>query len=128
MKFKEIVKTKYGVLEGIESYTVYKEGNIYECVLNKQNILNTKYGKLIPSYDDSDEGKRIGRSVEFYENGEIKVILLDSKTKINTSIGEFEVEKITFYPNGNIKRIFPFNKKISGFFNVDEEVKKRKYL
>lgn len=119
----EKLNTKYGDIQGIYSMECYKNGNLRECVVNKINELETNYGILIPQYDDGSDRRKHVNSLSFYDDGNLKSIYLQNQTKFKTSIGILPGELITFYPNGNINRIFPLNGQITAYWSELDEYK-----
>ncbi|MEL7596806.1 MAG: hypothetical protein AAGU01_01250, partial [Clostridiaceae bacterium] len=115
------ITTKYGHIKGIYLMDKYPNGNIRDCVLNKPNIIKTKYGDLVAQYEDNDERRKCTLSMSFYDDGNLKSLSLQEQTKIETSLGVLKAEHITFYRNGNIKRIFPLDGKITGYWGEDDE-------
>lgn len=115
------METKYGVLNGLTYVEKYENGNIMSCRVNQKNILKTKIGELVPQFDNGEERRKITGVLEFYENGDIKSISLDKKMSILTSVGVIPAEKIIFYPGDKIKRIFPLNGKLSGYWSEENE-------
>jgi hypothetical protein len=110
-------------LSGIVSAFCYDSGRIKECILSQKNVIETVYGKLIPKYGPDEVRKKYSHSISFYESGAVKSISLESPTQIETSLGTFPAELITFYENGGIKRIFPLNGKLSGYWSESDEEK-----
>ena len=115
------METKYGILTGVIGVEKYKNGNIMSCKVNEKNILKTKIGELVPQFENGEERRKITGTLEFYENGDIKSICLDKKMSILTSVGVIPAEKIIFYPGDKIKRIFPLNGKLSGYWGEENE-------
>jgi len=116
----EITK-KHKTIKGIYLMDQYSNGNIRDCVLNKENIIKTKYGYLIPQYEDSGERRKCNISLSFYNDGSLKSISLQEKTSIETVLGVFKAEYLTFYKTGNIKRLFPLNGKLTGYWSEEDE-------
>jgi hypothetical protein len=85
------------------------------------NIIKTKYGDLEPKFEQSTVRCKDSEPYTLYSDGNIYKIYLNSQTKIDTPIGSISAELISFYKNGNIKRIFPLNGKISGYWSEDDE-------
>lgn len=108
-------------LKGIISDEFYENGYLKECLLNEKNEIETPLGKLTPIYEDDGVRDKYNKSLSFYENGEIKSISLQERQIIKTSIGSIPAELLTFYQGGGIKRIFPLNGKITGFWTEDDE-------
>lgn len=120
-KITEEYKTQYGSLIGITAPEYYTNGQLLECSLEEENILSTPYGKFIPQYTNESTRKKYIRSLSFYENGNIRRISLEEQMPIRTSAGELQVELITFYESGEIKRVFPLNGKITGYWTEENE-------
>lgn len=110
-------------LSGIESAFFFNNGNIKECILGEKNIVHTKYGSLIPKYGPDEVRKKYNHSISFYESGVVKSIALEASTPIETPLGIFPAELVTFYESGALKRIFPLNGKISGYWTEADEGK-----
>ncbi|WP_069998310.1 hypothetical protein [Cellulosilyticum sp. I15G10I2] len=116
-----VVHTKYGILKGITSAEFYKNNILKECILTEPNELITPYGKLIPQYEQEHVRRKYTSAVTFYESGNLKSICLNDQTHILTPLGPFEAEKITFYDDEKLKRIFPVNGKVTGYWTEENE-------
>ncbi len=109
-------------LTGINKSEYYVNRVLKNCSLDEENTIPTKYGNLIPKYGPEELRKKYTPSVSFYGSGAVKSIALEKQTDIITPIGSFPAELITFYESGAIKRLFPLNGKISGYWSeADEE-------
>ena len=113
--------TKYGELKGMEDISLYPNGYIKSCRVTEFNELKTSIGILIPQYETKDERRKLTGTLEFYENGDLMYICLDEQINIKTNIGIIPAEKILFYENEKIKRIFPLNGKLSGYWTEENE-------
>ena len=51
----------------------------------------------------------------------VKAVALDEQQEIQTPIGEFPAELVTFFETGELKRFFPLDGKISGLWSEEEE-------
>lgn len=120
--------TKYGMLKGITSIEFYTEGVIKECKLSEYCEINTSYGILVPQYDEEEVRRKYKRSLSFYENGNLKSISFQSGTIIDTSLGKLSAELVVFHENGQVKRIFPLNGKITGYWTEENEYELSKEL
>ncbi|EMS71413.1 hypothetical protein CTER_2715 [Ruminiclostridium cellobioparum subsp. termitidis CT1112] len=109
-----------GVFAGVESYSCYAGGELEGIRLCEKNILLTHAGELIPAYAETHRRKS-KYSVEFYKNGMIKAVALNDQQEIQTPIGEFPAELVTFYETGELKRFFPLDGKFSGMWTEEEE-------
>lgn len=113
--------TSYGILKGILSCDYNLDGEISSCVLNKKNEIVVGGKKLVPIYENYSVRRKDTFSVKFYEDGYIKAICLQDKEVINTIVGDFEVEKITFYNGEKIKRLFLLDGKLTGYWSEEDE-------
>jgi len=109
-----------GVFAGVESYACYPSGELEGIRLSEKNMLVTHIGELVPAYTETHR-RKIKYSVEFYKNGMIKAVALDEQQEIQTPIGEFPAELVTFFETGELKRFFPLDGKISGLWSEEEE-------
>lgn len=115
--------TKYGKINGITSIELYTNGAIKECKINEFCNIKTIYGNLVPQYDEAEVRRKYKRSLSFYENGNIQSISFQEQITIETSIGKLPAELVLFYDNENIKRVFPVNGKITGYWTEEDEYK-----
>lgn len=115
--------TDHGLLTGIVACRFYdeEETRLKDCILKEQNILRTKFGELVPQYSADDVRRKYVKSVSLYESGKLKSVSLENQTGIETPMGEFPAELVTFYESGEIKRVFPLNGKLSGYWSELEE-------
>ena len=115
------IKTKFGDLNDAFVAGYYSSGEVEEYKLEEESELNILGYKLIPSYEFPDVRRKEFPSVKVYKNGNIRSILLNESTPITTKIGIYEVEKITFYEEGQINRLFMLDGKLSGYWSEDDE-------
>jgi hypothetical protein len=113
--------TAYGDLEGIEFRTLYSNGKTDGCLVSRENFLSTPYGDLIPQYEAEDMGRRPVKPLYFYKNGAIKSIALQSQTLIRTPVGGIPAELVTFHESGSLKRVFPLDGKLTGYWTAKNE-------
>ncbi|MDR2575425.1 MAG: hypothetical protein LBC52_03180 [Treponema sp.] len=109
-----------GVFAGVESYVCYPGGELEGIRLSEKNMLVTHAGELVPAYTETHR-RKVKYSVEFFRNGMIKAVALDEQQEIQTPIGEFPAELVTFFETGELKRFFPLDGKISGLWSEEEE-------
>jgi hypothetical protein len=115
--------TRYGMLQHISEYSLYPDKSMKECMLMDKVVLTTGHGDLIPQYEFSENRRKYIYSLSLYEDGALRKIALNDKTKIMTPLGSMEAELITFYQSGKLKRLFPLNGRISAYWDEDEEYK-----
>ncbi len=115
-------------LKGVASLYCYENGAVRDCILNEENLIPTRYGDLIPRYGPEEIRRKYKPSVSFYLSGAVKSLSLEQQADIMTSLGAFPAELLTFYESGSLKRLFPLNGKISGYWTeADEEKLCRKF-
>jgi len=115
------ISTNYGVIKGISYLSQYPDGSIKDCIPTEPNELKTSYGKLIPQYQDDGLRRKQIKPLSFYKNGNLKSISLQNQVEINTSIGVLPAEYVAFYEDGSIKRLFPLDGKLSGYWDEEDE-------
>ena len=116
----KLLQLPSGVFAGVESYACYPDGELEGIKLSEKNMLVTHVGELIPSYTETNRRKN-KFSVEFYKGGMIKAIALNDVQEIQTPIGEFPAELVTFFETGELNRFFPLDGKIGGMWSEQEE-------
>ena len=85
------------------------------------NQLETPYGSLTPLFHVEDMGRRRESPVVYYPEGGIRSLPLQERTEIPTSVGLLPAERLTFYKTGELRRIFPSDGKLSGFWTEEHE-------
>ncbi len=106
-------------LKGLTATSKYGDSIVY--TLNKKNTIDTPYGKLIPQYTEEDVRKKYNGSLSCYDDGNLRSVSLEAMTDLTTPLGRIPAELVTFYRTGEIKRIFPVNGKISGYWSEQDE-------
>ena len=115
------ITTLYGDLSGVEFRSLFSNGKMDGCLVTQPNTLVTPYGNLVPQYEAEDMGRRTVKPMYFYKDGSLKSIALQSQTIIETPVGSIPAELVTFHNNGAIKRLFPLDGKLSGFWGWKNE-------
>jgi hypothetical protein len=111
-------------LRGITSYTTYPEdcgGGLRECWGNAENIIRTCYGDFVPHYSRPDVRTKDVKSISFHPNGNVHSIYLENQSPVQTSIGVFPAELITFHENGSLDSVFPLNGQIGFGWSEEDE-------
>ena len=85
------------------------------------DVINTKYGSLLPCSGASDYRKKHRCAVSFFDSGSVRSVYLEEPEVLSFPAGEFQTELITFYEDGNVKRIFPLYGQISAYWSLGEE-------
>jgi hypothetical protein len=120
------IETSYGTVSGIADRASYASGALKSCRLTDENHLHTPIGEIIPLYRMAELGerqKKDRRSLGFFESGKIKSAALDQAMPLQTPLGVFKAEAVSFYENGAINRLFPLNGQIDGYWSEKNEGK-----
>lgn len=117
------IKTKYGNLNEANVIGRYNSGEVEYYSVKEKSELKILGHSFIPLYEEMKERRKELPAIRFYKSGNIKTISLNEQTTIKTDIGEFSVEKIVFYEDGQIKRLFPLDGKISAYWAEEDEYK-----
>ena len=84
-------------------------------------FISTKYGNLLPCSGASDYRKKHRCAVCLYDTGALRSVYLEEPQVLSFPSGDFQAELITFYEDGNAKRIFPLYGQISAYWSIEEE-------
>ncbi|MEI8033357.1 MAG: hypothetical protein WCH05_08435 [Chlorobiaceae bacterium] len=117
----ESFSTIYGELRGVEFRSLFSNGKTDGCQVTEPNTLTSPYGTLVPQYEAEDMGRRAVKPLYFYKDGSLKSLALQSQTILKTPVGAIPAELVTFHKSGSIKRIFPLDGKLSGFWSWKHE-------
>jgi hypothetical protein len=109
-----------GVFAGVEKFSSFPSGQLEGVRLSERNMLVTHAGELVPFFSETTR-RKVKHSVEFYKSGTVRSVSLEEQQEIQTPIGEFPAELVTFYESGELKRFFPLDGKISGFWSEEDE-------
>lgn len=118
---QDCIQTPYGVFSGIAGGEADEGRRITSLRLSARNCILTHVGELIPYYKAVTPRRKEKPSVSFHPNGMIRTVYLEQQQEIQTPIGEFPAECVTFYDTGELKRFFPQYGKISGFWSEEDE-------
>lgn len=119
-----VLETRYGTLSGVSNTTTYPNGSPKSCMLETENRLSTPIGEIVPQYQVVAVGQRQKKhrsSLSFFEDGTLKSAALDRSMPLQTPLGTFNAELVTFYENGAIKRLFPLNGQVDGYWSEKNE-------
>ena len=96
-------------------------------VTDPLETINTRYGNLLPCSGASDYRKKHRCAVCLYDSRALKSVYLEEPQVLSFPAGDFQTELITFYEDGNAKRIFPLYGQISAYWSIEEEVETAPY-
>lgn len=114
------IQIEHGILGDVVSFQTYPSGEIESVKLGGKNMIVTHAGELVPAYTETARRKN-KPSIEFYKSGTVKAVLLEEQAEVETPIGSIPAEHVTFYPTGEIHRVFITNGQISGFWSEEDE-------
>ncbi len=83
--------------------------------------IKTIYGYLHPCSGSSDYRKKNRCAVDRFKSGNVRSVYLEEPAVLTLPSGDFQVELITFFEDGNVKRIFPLYGQISAYWSIEEE-------
>lgn len=99
----------------------YVSGNVRSCAPAGRCLLDTEAGQLVPQFSTDDLRRKTVQAVHFHENGNVRSLPLEEKTPVFTPAGIISAEMLTFYESGKVKRVFPLNGKLSGYWTQEDE-------
>lgn len=111
----------YGELEGVTLIEKYDSGELEYFKVEEINRIIINDMCYIPRYTIDDERKKEYSAIKLYKSGKIKSLDLEKKTKVSVAAGVFYVEKVVFYESGELRRLFPLNGRINGYWSEDDE-------
>ncbi len=105
-----------------ENVELYENGSVAACSIVAPCIVETQAGNLTPQYSTDDLRKKTLQAVSFYRSGALRSLPLEKQSPVLTPIGEIAAELVTFYESGAVKRVFPLNGKLSGYWGEEDEM------
>ena len=117
----KLIETKYGEIPGYQNLEKYASGNPASLIFTEPIKIETPVGVIVPQYSVDDHGRRILKPITFYDNGNIKKAPLQEAADIETNYGKISTELIIFYDDDVLKKIFPLNGKLSGYWGEKDE-------
>ena len=115
------VNTRYGILKGVSYMDCYPDGTLRNCVVTEPCELVTPFGTLVPLFHDAEIRRKTGKAITFYPNGYLKNLPLQDQTSIPTELGILPAEYLAFYEDDSIRRVFPLDGKLSGYWTEEDE-------
>lgn len=117
----EVLKTKYGIIRGYQNLEKHASGNPASLIFTERVEIETPVGIIVPQYSVDDHGRQILKPVYFYDNGNIKKAPLQEAAYIETKYGKLSSELVMFYNDELLKKLFPLNGKLSGYWGEKDE-------
>jgi hypothetical protein len=99
----------------------YCSGALRNCV--PLQPVSFRYGgqQLTAQHEEEPPRRLVVAPLEFHENGTLKGVTLQSVTTLETPVGLFPAERLTFHPDGTLRRIFPTAGKPNATWTEDDE-------
>ncbi|BBO90601.1 hypothetical protein [Desulfosarcina ovata] len=117
----EVLKTKYGEISGYQDLEKHASGNPASLIFTERFEIETPVGVVVPQYSVDDHGRKILKPVYFYDNGNLRKAPLQDAAYIETKYGKLSAELVMFYKDGLLKKLFPLNGKLSGYWGEKDE-------
>ena len=117
----KLLKTKYGEISGYQNLEKYPSGNPESLIFTEPIKIQTPVGVIVPQYSVDDHGRRVLKPVNFYDNGNIKKAPLQEAADIETKYGNISAELVMFHDDEALKKLFPLNGKLSGYWGEKDE-------
>ncbi len=115
------IHTPYGVIENYVNLEMHDSATPASLLLASYMEIPTSCGTLVPQYQVQDQGRQQHKPVLFYENGNLRRVPLQDQVQVETKYGAFPAELLMFYEDGALKRLFPLNGKLSGYWSEKNE-------
>jgi hypothetical protein len=118
----ETISTRFGELRKTEFRELCSTPKADGFLVSARNTLSTPYGELVPLFETEDLGRRSAKPVTFYKDGPIRSVPLQTQTMITTPVGTIPAELVSFHPSGALKKVFPLDGSLSGFWSWQNEL------
>lgn len=110
-------------LKGASIASTYDSGEVELVNVHEKNEIVINNNHFIPRYSYGDVRRKDLPAIQLYKSGEIKGIDIEGVASVQISNYHLKAEKVTFYKNGRIKKVFPLNGRLSAYWSEDEEYK-----
>jgi len=115
------IATRFGAIEALPGAEFYSDGSVQTCIAERSCPLETPAGTLVPQFTSNTLRKRQLPVISFHPNGMIRNLPLEEQTVIPTPAGDMPAEQVTFYEDGAVKRVFPLNGNLNGYWSQEDE-------
>lgn len=117
------IQTRYGPIGPVDFVETGPMGQVTSCVPMAPLTLHTPLGPLVAQHATDDMRRPKVEPIEFHPDGTLKSLALEERTAVDTPAGVIEAELVTFHPDGSLRRVFPLNGKLSGYWTEKEEAR-----
>lgn len=115
------VTTRYGEIPVTGPVETYEDGTVKACTPAAAFRMETPAGTFTPQFTSDELRRREVPRLEFHPDGTVATLSLEERTEAHTPGGMLDVEMLTFHEGGQVKRVFPLNGKLSGYWTEDDE-------
>lgn len=115
------IPTPFGMIKALPNPEYFASGGVRSCIAAGLCTLHTEYGELTPQFTSTTLRKRQFPVTSFHENGMLRLLPLEEQVMISTPIGPLPAELASFYEDGALKRVFPLNGHLSGYWTQEDE-------
>ena len=116
-----MLRTKYGNIEDYQNLETFPSGQPSSVVFTGHFEIDTPAGVIIPQYAVEEHGRQALKPVTFYTNGNLRKVPLQDASYITTRYGRLSAEMVIFHDDGSVKKLFPLNGKLSGYWGEQDE-------
>lgn len=84
--------------------------------------LDTPFGVLTPQHRPEEPRRSQVKPLLFHPDGGLRSLPLQDKAWVDTPLGRVQAELITFYPTGELCRVFPTDGELSAYWSWEDEM------
>lgn len=117
------ITTSFGPIEALPGAELFPDGSVRSCRAARACPLDTPIGTLVPQHNASTLRKRQLPAILFHPNGMIRNLPLEEQVMVPTPLGPIPAELVTFHDSGELKRVFPLNGALNGYWNQEDELR-----
>jgi hypothetical protein len=109
-------------LEGLGAVDFYPNGVLRGAVLTEPNRVHLPIGEYTPNYHYDSPRSKHAPSISFFPSAKVKSVRFDRSEDIRLPSGMVvAAEKLSFYESGRIKKVFPLDGGLSGYWSEEDE-------
>lgn len=112
----------------LSNIELFPDGSIRSGFPKQEYYFQTNFGNFKAQHTNDDARKQTINSLEFFDSGNLRKISLEEQTDITTKHGNIPAELILFYDTKKIRKVFPLNGRITGYWSEKDEYKLAKEL
>lgn len=115
------IHTPFGPIEALPGVERHPGGAVRSCIAARACPLDTPFGTLVPQFTANTPRRRQLPAISFHRNGMPRTLPLEEQTLVATPLGMLPAEQVTLHDSGALKRIFPLNGTLSGYWTQEDE-------